>query len=138
DGNFIFQTGSVFLAGKITDNLGAFVQVTYNNYDHQDQNGHWVGHWVSDNMDFRYADRWIDAKHDLIFGITGNNNPSVQDVWNSAPAWAFNVVPGSSGPPVTPILAGGLAANVAGAGPYVYWDRTLYAEVSAYRTADKI
>ena len=138
DGNFIFQTGSVFLAGKITDNVGGFVQVTYNNYDHQDENGHWVGHWVSDNMDFRYADRWIDPKNDLIFGITANNNPSVQDVWNSAPAWAFNVVPGSSGPPVTPILAGGLAANVAGAGPYIFWDRTLYAEVSAYRTADKI
>src|SRR6266568_2390899 len=36
DGNLIFQTGSIFLAGKITNNLGGLVQVTYNNYDHQD------------------------------------------------------------------------------------------------------
>ncbi|MGZ5662605.1 MAG: cytochrome C, partial [Usitatibacter sp.] len=29
DGNLIFPTASVFLAGKVTDNIGGFVQVTY-------------------------------------------------------------------------------------------------------------
>ena len=34
-GTAIFDVGSVFLAGKITDNLGLFAQATYANYDHQ-------------------------------------------------------------------------------------------------------
>ena len=136
DGNLIFQTASLFLGGKITNNLGAFVQYTYNNYDSQStSDSHWVGHSGSDNLDVRYADRFIDLGRDLIVGATLNNNPSVQDPWNSAPAWGFNVVPGSSGPAVTPLLAGGLAQTVAGFGGYAYWNRTLYAELSGYRTA---
>jgi hypothetical protein len=137
DGNVIFETASVFLGGRITDNLGAFVQYTYNNYDAQSpSDSHWVGHSSSDNLDLRYADRFIAPGRDLIVGATMNNNPSVQDPWNSAPAWGFNVVPGSSGPATTPLLAGGLAQNVAGFGGYAYWQRTLYAELSAYRTAN--
>ena len=137
DGNLIFQTASVFAGGKITDNLGAFIQFTYNNYDHQSEtDSHWVAHTVSDNLDVRYADRFISPGRDLIVGLTMNNNPSVQDPWNSAPAWGFNVVPGSSGPATTPLLAGGLAQNVAGVGAYAYWNRTLYGELSAYRTAN--
>src|SRR5512141_770830 len=57
DGNLIFQTASAFLAGKVTDNIGAFVQVTYNNYDHQSTvDSHWIGHASSDNLDVRFAD----------------------------------------------------------------------------------
>ena len=65
-----------------------------------------------------------------------NNNPGVQDPWNSNPAWGYNVVPGSSGPGATPIVAGGLAQNVAGLGAYAYWNRTFYAELTGYRTAN--
>jgi hypothetical protein len=137
DGNLIFQTGSIFLAGKITDNLGGFVQFTYNNYDSQStSDAHWIGHSGSDNLDIRYVDRFIEPGRDLIVGATMNNNPSVQDVWNSVPAWGYNVVPGSSGPAAAPLLAGGLAQNVAGLGAYAYWNKTVYAELSAYRTAN--
>jgi hypothetical protein len=136
DGNLIFQTASAFVGGRITDNLGAFVQFTYNNYDHQGSDSHWIGHFSSDNLDVRYADRFVRPGGDLIFGFTMNNNPSVQDPWNSAPAWGFNVVPGSSGPATTPLIAGGLAQNVAGFGAYLYWNRALYAELSGYRTAN--
>ena len=137
DGNVIFSTGSVFLGGKITDNLGGFVQVTYGNYDAQSgSDSHWIGHTSSDNLDVRYVDRFIRPGQDLILGAVMNNNPSVQDVWNSAPAWGFNIVPGSSGPGITPLLAGGLAQNVAGFGGYAYWNQTVYAEISGYRTAN--
>jgi hypothetical protein len=57
-------------------------------------------------------------------------------VWNSVPAWGYNVVPGSTGPAVTPLIAGGLAQNVAGAAAYAYWNRTVFAEVGGYRTAN--
>ena len=137
DGNLIFQTGSLFLAGKINDNLGGFVQVTYNNYDAQSpSDSHWTGHTTSDNLDIRYVDRFVEPGSDLIVGAMVNNNPTVQDVWNSVPAWGYNVVPGSTGPAITPLIAGGLAQNVAGAGVYAYWNKTLYAELSAYRTAN--
>ena len=33
--SLMFATGSVFLAGKVTDNIGAFAQVTYDNYNSQ-------------------------------------------------------------------------------------------------------
>ena len=139
DGSPIFNTASLFLAGKITDNIGGFAQFTFNNYDDVSADGtHFRGHSSSDNFDVRYADRFIDTSRDLIFGFTLNNNPSVQDVWNSAPAWGFNVVPGSSGPATLPILAGGLAQQVAGLGAYVYWNKTLYAELAGYQTADGV
>ena len=137
DGNLAFQTASVFLAGKVTDNIGGFAQVTYGNYDSQNSsNSSWAGHTTSDNLDLRFVDRFIDGGNDLIVGITANNNPTAQDVWNSVPAWGYNVVPGSTGPAVTPLIAGGLAQNVAGAGAYAYWNRTAFAEIGAYRTAD--
>ncbi|HEY6896774.1 MAG TPA: hypothetical protein VI279_05890 [Rhodocyclaceae bacterium] len=139
DGNLIFQTASLFLAGKVSDNVGGFAQFTYGNYDTQSAtDSHWKGRSMSDNFDLRYADHLIDSNRDLIFGATLNNNPTVQDVWNSVPAWGYNVVPGSSGPGITPLLAGGLAQNVAGAGGYLFWNKTLYAELSSYRTADGI
>ncbi|MGZ5587699.1 MAG: cytochrome C [Usitatibacter sp.] len=137
DGNLIFQTASVFLAGKVTDNIGGFVQVTYANYDAQSPvDSHWQGHSTSDNLDLRLVDRYINRESDLIVGASLNNNPTVQDVWNSVPAWGYNVVPGSSGPAAAPLLAGGLAQNVAGLAAYAYWNKTIYAELGAYRTAD--
>jgi hypothetical protein len=137
DGNPIFSTASAFLAGKITGNLGAFIQYTYNNYDAQSpSDSHWTGHASSDNLDVRFADRFIDPARDLIVGLSVNNNPGVQDPWNSSPAWGFSVVPGSQGPATTPILAGGLAQNVGGLAAYAYWNKTVYAELAAYRTAN--
>ncbi len=62
DGKAIFETASIFLAGKVTDNMGLFSQVTYNNYDNQDPNsGAWRGKWGSDNFDLRYVDRFVNA-----------------------------------------------------------------------------
>src|SRR5450830_1797877 len=51
----IFATGSLFLAGKITDNIGAFTQFTYDPYAVDNGDGTFSGHTVADNMDFRFA-----------------------------------------------------------------------------------
>ena len=137
DGNLIFSTGSIFFAGRVTDHLGGFVQITYNNYDAQSpSDSHWTGHTGSDNLDIRLVDRYFGASGDLIVGATMNNNPSVQDVWNSAPAWGYNVVPGSTGPATAPLFAGALAQNVSGLGVYAFWNQMVYAEFSSYRTAN--
>ena len=138
DAAVLFQTGSVFLAGKVTDNIGVFAQATYNNYDNQNPDtGRWQGKWASDNFELRYADRLIDVNRDLIFGLTLNNNPSLADPWNTAPAW-MQYVPtqfGVTGPDAGPIVSQ-LGAQAAGVAAYAFWNQTLYAEVAAYSTAN--
>ncbi len=132
----LFDFGSIFLAGKITDNLGLFAQATYAHYDHQKEDtGEWVGHMSPDNTELRYADRFISPDRDLIIGAFANNNPSMQDVWNSTPAWGYPYVEpafvlGAAGPMLD------LAQNSVGAGVYAYWNQSLYGEFSLYRTAN--
>lgn len=136
--SMLFDAGAVFLAGKITDNLGVFAQATYGNYDHQDDQGNWKGHLSADNSELRYADRFISPGNDLIVGAFANNNPSMQDVWNSTPAWGYPYVSPSFtlGPPAAPLLDGGLAQNAVGGGVYAFWNKSLYAELSMYKTAN--
>jgi len=136
DGVPVFGTGSVFLAGKITDNIGIFAQGTYNNYG---GDSGYQGVWGSDNFDLRFADRLIDANSDVIFGLSLNNNPTVSDVWNSAPAWIIYAPTmfGTSGPDTSPIV-NGLGAQVAGITAYAMWNNLLYAEVGAYKTANGV
>jgi hypothetical protein len=130
---------SVFLAGKITDHIGAFFQWTYDPYASQSASGAWQSDFVSDNIDFRAADRWLSGKTDLIYGLTVNNNPTVQDVWNSTPAFAF---PYMTSPFMVEqtvggtLLEGGLGQQAAGVGAYAYWNKKVYAEFSGYQTAD--
>ncbi len=136
----LFQTGSVFLAGKVTDNIGIFAQGTYNNYDSQNEDtGKWQGKWGSDNFDLRFADRFINTSQDLIVGLSLNNNPSVADPWNTAPAW-IQYVPtqfGVTGPDAAPIVSQ-LGAQVAGISAYAFWNKLLYAELAGYQTANGV
>ena len=138
----IFDFASVFLAGKITDKIGGFAQFTYTNYDHQNDSGKWKGHWSSDNTDFRFVDRIMSAGTDLILGLTLHNNPTVQDVFNTAPAWGYPYIASTISPaasvPALPVLEGSLAMQVVGTGGYLYWNKTVYAELTAYSTADGI
>ncbi|MBA5690581.1 cytochrome C [Duganella sp. LX47W] len=138
DATALFQTGSLFVAGKITENVGVFAQATYNNYDSQNPDTNkWQGKWGSDNMELRYADRLIDPGRDLIFGVSVNNNPSFADPWNTAPAW-MQYVPtqfGITGPDAAPIVSQ-LGAQAAGVAAYVFWNQSVYAEVAAYQTAN--
>ncbi len=134
DGEVLFpQQVSLFYAGKIADELGAFMQLTYDGA---------ADHFGFDNTDIRYAHHLSfggsDANdHHLILGLTLNNNPTVQDVWNTTPAWGFPYS-GSSvapGPNASAQIDGRLGQSVAGLGVYVWLDDHLYAEVSAYTAA---
>jgi frataxin-like iron-binding protein CyaY len=44
-----------------------------------------------DNTDLRFANNIVllPQETSLIYGISVNNNPTVQDLWNSTPAWGF-------------------------------------------------
>lgn len=136
----LFQTGSVFLAGKITEKSGMFAQVTYNNYDSRDPvTGRWQGKWGSDNLDLRYADHVTLAAKDVIVGLNLNNNPSISDPWNTAPAW-IQYVPtrfGVTGSDSAPLVSR-LGAQAAGIGAYAFWNSTVYVEASGYQTANGV
>ncbi len=124
------QQLSMFLAGEITPKIGGFIQVTY------DDQGGSIG---MDNADLRYANQTELASQNLIYGFTLNNNPTVQDLWNSTPAWGFPYASSAVAP--TPaaatLIEGGLAQNVAGLGAYGLWDNLIYGEVSLYRSAQQ-
>jgi hypothetical protein len=123
------QQLSIFYAGKIAPHFGAFFQLTYAND---------AGTVNIDNTDLRFADmRILPDDHSLIYGISLNNNPTVQDLWNSTPAFGFPYA--ASNAMVSPLagteIDGGLAQNVAGLSAYAFWDESVYAEVGGYRSA---
>jgi len=141
-GTPILATASVFLAGKITDNFGAFTQITFDPYAVDNGDGSFSGHSNADNIDIRFANHIVGDKQDWIYGVSLNNNPSLTDPWNSAAAWMQYVPvpsPTSSqfidGTAPYPGFASG--GNIAGLNAYLYWNKTVYAEVGTYRTADR-
>jgi hypothetical protein len=71
---------SVFLAGKLTDHIGSFTQITHDG----------VGHSTSiDQVDLRYADTLTLSGQEAVVGVSVNNNPTLQDPFNTLSAWSF-------------------------------------------------
>ena len=122
------QQLSLFLAGQITPNVGIFTQFTYAAAD---------GAIGIDNVDLRWAKHATVANRDMLFGFTLHNNPTVQDVWNTAPAWTFPFMSSSAAPTpaASTLIDGGLGQQVAGLGVYSLYNDLLYTELTAYRSA---
>ena len=140
EGGAILATASLLLGGKITDNIGAFAQITFDPYATQGADGQFHGHSNADNIDIRYADRFIGEQRDLIFGVSANNNPSVSDPWNTAAAWMQYVpVPSPTSSRFidgnTPYPGYGAGGNIAGISAYAFWNKTIYAELGGYATS---
>lgn len=125
--NTELQQASVFLAGRLSQHVGVFAQATYS------ENGGLLG-W--DNLDLRYANSFNAGKHNAIWGVSLNNNPTVTDVSNTAPAWQYPYMAADLAPgaPAMPMLFGGLGGQVIGANAYLQLDGTWYGEVGAYRS----
>jgi len=64
---------SLFYGGRITSHVGAFVQMTYSGEDR-------ITTW--DNLDVRFANTASFGNTSFVYGISVNNNPTVQDLWN--------------------------------------------------------
>jgi hypothetical protein len=129
NGNVEFpQQASLFLGEAISPNLGTFLQFTY------DAAG---GSFHVDNADIRYASKRTLGSRELFYGMSLNNNPTVQDVWNSTPAWRVPFMSSAvaPAPAAAPLLEGRLAQRVAGLGGYALWDNRVYGEFSVYRSA---
>ena len=123
------QELSGFLAGRITPKIGIFSQFTYSGAD---------GAFGIDNVDIRYADHTTIGKStEVAYGVTLNNNPSVQDLWNTSPVWSFPFI-GSEGAPggaASTMIDGALSQNVMGLGGYALVGNLIYGELSVYRSS---
>ena len=123
---------SLVYAGAVTDKVGAWMQLTYNG-----QSGG-VG---IDNIDIRYTDHTFDNK--WVWGVTANNYLTFQDVYNGIGSYQlpnFNTVSLATGGVANagtngPILNALGPGVVAGVGAYVFWNDSLYFEVTAYHSA---
>ena len=127
NGNFAMDQIALFLGGRITDNLGALVQGTFNGIS---------SNFNVDNSDIRLSTVFDVGKTDLRVGLDVNNGPTVQDPYNATYAWGYpflasHLVPG---PAAQPLLAGGLNGNSMGATLYGWYDRSLYLEAGLYNT----
>ena len=121
---------SLFYAGRIAPQLGGFIQITYDN------NADAIG-W--DNTDIRFADlTTLGQDKPLTWGVSANNSPSVQDPWNSLPAWQYPFSQTSSlavQPVATTQLEGIGNGTVAGLTGYGYWNNLVYLELGGYAPA---
>jgi hypothetical protein len=123
------QQVSLFYAGKIAPHVGAFLQLTYA-YD--------SGTIGIDNTDIRYADlKVLPNDQSLVYGVSLNNNPTVQDLWNSTPAFGFPYAASAAAPgvPYGAQIDGARGQDVAGLTAYVFWNESLYGELGVYRSA---
>lgn len=121
------QQLSLFYAGRFSDQLGAFMQLTY------DQPSGAIG---VDNVDVRYAKTTTVGGKALTYGATLNNAPTVQDLWNTLTAWGYPYLSSGSAPaPTAGSVMGLLAQDSTGLGAYALWDNTIYAELSLYRSS---
>ena len=121
------QEAAVYYAGKIVGHLGVFTHVIYDGLEND---------LALDLTDFRYARTLVLAGKHLTWGLTVNNAPTVQDVWNTIPVWGFpyagsDVAPT---PAASAVVDGGLEQQVGGIGLYGYWADLIYVEASVYRT----
>lgn len=145
-GDSVLEGGSLFLAGKVSEHVGLFSQWTYNNLNaaqQPDGTTRFAGHTSADNTDIRLVDHITKKDIDLIYGLSLNNNPTVQDVWNSTPAFSYPFqtsriasVWGVGAP--TTLIEGGLAQQVAGISAYAFLNSNWYLELGSYRKSDGV
>jgi hypothetical protein len=117
---------SLFYAGKIAPNLGGFIEVNYDGVAQQA---------ALNNVDIRYVREGQLLGQDVLWGVTVNNSPTVQDPWNSTPAWGFpyNGSALAPTPMASTLVDGGLGQRVAGVGLYTVWNDFLYLEGDVYK-----
>jgi len=120
---------SAFFGGQIYCNFGALMQGTY---DRPSESLFW------DNSDIRYANTTKVRGVDLVYGVTANNNPTVQDVWNTTPAWSYPYIASefAPAPGASTMIQGTFAGRVGGVGGYVWINNMVYAEITAYGSFD--
>ncbi len=112
---------------KLTDFAGVFYE-----YGISNNFPGWTG--AAGPIDVRAIHFFHPGNHELLVGVDSNNDPTLQDVWNTVPSWGypFYSSPQSPGAPGSPMITN-LAQQTGSVGAYALFDRQFYAELSMYR-----
>ena len=123
--NLVLDQASLFIAGGLGQHFGGFAQITYDGI---------AKAWTWDNLDLRAVTKAKVFGKDAIFGLSVNNNPTVQDPWNTLPAWGFPFTDTSVSqtPAAGSLIDGALAQNVMGLTAYAWLDHKVYLEAGGY------
>jgi hypothetical protein len=123
--NLALDQVNFFFAGGFGQHLGAFVQATYDGISKA---------WTWDNLDVRAVDTFKVKDTDVTVGASFNNSPTVQDAWNTLPAWGYPYTSSELAPtPATsPLLSGALAQTTVGITGYAWINSEFYIEGGAY------
>ena len=126
--NASLDQASLFVAGRASEHAGGFVQITYDG----------VARTLAlDNTDLRWVTSREFGDSEALFGLTLNNNPTVQDPFNTLAAWGYPFVGPAAGfgtGSAAALIDGGLGGIVAGLSAYTLWDKHWYAELGSYRS----
>jgi hypothetical protein len=91
-----------------------------------------------DNADIRLTNAGPLGNGTIAYGLTLNNNPAVQDVWNTSPAWRFpSATSAAAVNPAKSALIESLGMQVAGLGTYALVNNWLFGELTLYRSAQQ-
>jgi hypothetical protein len=121
--NLTIDQVSLFIAGGY-GHFGGFVQTTYDGVAR-------AFHW--DNIDLRATTRAMIGGKSVVLGLSLNNAPTVQDAFNTLPAWGFLYTSSSVAPsPGAAPIVGALAQNTVGLTAYTWINSELYLETGGY------
>lgn len=123
--NLTLDQVSLFVAGGLGQHLGAFVQTTY---DGIAKTFSW------DNLDLRAVTTTQIKGQDVLLGVSLNNSPAVQDVWNTMPAWGYPYTSSAvtPSPAAAPLLGGALAQTSLGMTGYAWINSEFFVEAGGY------
>jgi hypothetical protein len=117
---------SVFLAGGVGQHLGVFAQATWDGI---------AKAYSWDNLDVRAVTTATIAKTDVLLGLDVNNAPTVQDAFNTLPAWGYPYTSSDLAPgPAAGPLIGNLAQSTLGVTIYAWIASQVYLEAGGYES----
>ncbi len=126
--NLVMDAAALFYAGKVTDNIGAYVAGAYSQLSHQ---------FALGQSDIRYADTAHLFGQDATVGLSINNSPGLTDPWNTSISF-YGYPYENSHVVVSPVasvaLQGRYMGQVIGENGYVSWNQWLYIGVGLYQS----
>jgi len=121
--------GDLYLAGRVSDNVGGFVKVE------ADHTGHNTYNTVLRNVDLRFVAKELKlAGKELLLGVSVNNMPGFDDPLNALSASNTISPAGVTGTLLNFSSANAPASRVIGATVYALFDTNWYGEVGTYKS----
>jgi hypothetical protein len=117
---------SLFLAGKLTDHVGSFLQVTNSGIEH---------HTGIDQADIRATTTANFGEREALIGVSVNNNPTVQDPFNTLNVWSFPYTASDRlSYPGADLQSASVEQRVVGVNAYALIDDSFYGELGTYNS----